>query len=346
MMRHLLLIWLFVSSLEGVSPPEVCGDTERACIDGRSTCVDGQCRCNGPEYTWGNGRFMCYTAKEVAAEMKNCLVLTNFNGESTQFPYPCRFMLAHVRQNLKDRNQAVIGQCEFQVLVFNRKSKGKMYMFGFDIAIRLDYFTGRTEAFSLRRYGTEVTGITKEGTAGMYLPNGPWGDEHVDYEDDVNGVFITNSFHPQNKQTIFEASQCGLRVTFVPYDEVKRRHALQIPGLSVAVNIDHAPQWLSTDIVMGLPPVSHGGQKFADIQGFWLTVPQTAVARAFLSGIEQNQPGDASECAVVQQKMRACTDLALAEAMTTCFWMLRQPRFIKCFDKEDSANKLLSLFNK
>ncbi|KAK3792811.1 hypothetical protein RRG08_055503 [Elysia crispata] len=101
-----------------------------------------------------------------------------------------------------------------------------------------------------------------------------------------------------------------------------------------------APQWLSfaIDIVSAgtsTECTSRGGQKFADIQGFWLTVPQTVVARAFLSGIEQNQPGDAFECAVVQRKMRTCTDLALAEAMTTCFWMLRQPRFIKCFDKEE-----------
>ncbi|KAK3792810.1 hypothetical protein RRG08_055502 [Elysia crispata] len=244
MMRHLLLILaLFVSSLEGVSPPQELSTVLATCLcqkykkwspfrsflsqfvvtqdvpvlmEGRRalmanvgatgrhirgatdvSCVtQQQSPCRAPSLT-----------EEVAAEVKNCLVLTNFNDESTQFPYPCSLLTCWPMSQgriLRTENlrQAVIGQCEFQVLVSNRKSKGKMYMFGFDIAIRLDYFTGRTEAFSLRRYGTEVTGITKEGTAGLYFRQmAPGGDEHVDYEDDVNGVFITNSFHPQNKQT-------------------------------------------------------------------------------------------------------------------------------------------------
>ncbi|GFO28047.1 hypothetical protein PoB_005455200 [Plakobranchus ocellatus] len=31
--------------------------------------------------------------------------------------------------------------------------------------------------------------------------------------------------------------------------------------------------------------------------------------------------------------------------MATCFWMLKQPRFIKCFDAEPSANNIMFLFN-
>ncbi|RUS71882.1 hypothetical protein EGW08_020356 [Elysia chlorotica] len=97
---------------------------------------------------------------------------------------------------------------------------------------------------------------------------------------------------------------------------------------------------------MGLSPVKQGGQTFADVQGFWLTVPQTVVARAFLAEIPQNQPGNATQCELSQHKMAACNDLTRAEAMTACFWMLREARFIRCIDQGHTANRLLFLFNK
>ncbi|RUS71883.1 hypothetical protein EGW08_020357 [Elysia chlorotica] len=117
MENSLPIVLLVLSALAQslVSSSSVCGSTGRACVAGRSSCVGGLCRCNGPDYVWGDPHFMCYTPKQVAAEVKNDPILTNFNGESSQFPFPCRYLLAHVSQNLQDGNNTVIGRCEVQV---------------------------------------------------------------------------------------------------------------------------------------------------------------------------------------------------------------------------------------
>ncbi|GFN83591.1 hypothetical protein PoB_001009700 [Plakobranchus ocellatus] len=142
-------------------------------------------------------------------------------------------------------------------------------MYGFDFALRMVYLGGTHEAFSLRQYGTGLTGITSEGTAGMFLPHGPWGQENVDFADPTNGVFVTNYFDSSNNQMVLE----------VKFLKMKER---SLYGKIV-------PQWRSGHLVIGLPPVSHGGQRYSDIQLPGLSTMHTAVVRAFESRVRQNQ---------------------------------------------------------
>ncbi|GFR64734.1 hypothetical protein ElyMa_003639200 [Elysia marginata] len=105
-----LLVNISFAAIEG------CGSTGRACVDGQSSCVDGQCVCNDPN-DWGNPAFACYKPDTYVAEIFNDPQLRNFNNESVQFPYPCRYLATHFMSELQDGESNVIGNCEFMVSI-------------------------------------------------------------------------------------------------------------------------------------------------------------------------------------------------------------------------------------
>ncbi|RUS71884.1 hypothetical protein EGW08_020358, partial [Elysia chlorotica] len=210
---------------------------KRQCID-TAACVSGKCVCQAP-YVWGDGTFACYRQNAVAAELKNDPKLTNFNNETVPFPYPCRYLVTHVRQELKDNDKNVIGNCEFKVHAFNAKAKGKFFTHGFDVAVKITYDEGTVVKMSSRNYGTADNGVysfMKKGTMGEYLPDGPWGDDDIDYKDAQNGIRVELKENSYNNQLVYDFRRCGVTITFVPYDLTSRREQKSIPGLSVAIN--------------------------------------------------------------------------------------------------------------
>ncbi|KAK3745261.1 hypothetical protein RRG08_055497, partial [Elysia crispata] len=95
-----------------LSPGQPRCEGKRQCIQAAS-CINNKCVCQSP-FVWGDGTFACYRQNAVAAELKNDPKLTSFNNETLPFPYPCRYLVTHVRQELKDNDKNVIGNCEFK----------------------------------------------------------------------------------------------------------------------------------------------------------------------------------------------------------------------------------------
>ncbi|GFS04458.1 hypothetical protein ElyMa_004657300 [Elysia marginata] len=313
-----------------------CGTTGRKCIQDISQCDGTTCQCINPPFVWGDPFFMCYTRGQVAAESRNDPSFTTFNNETRNFPYPCRYLLTHLKQELKGRKRAVIGECEIKVHGFNTREKGKIVTHGADISIRVTYNNGSTVERSARKYGTAANGVNNFGISGSlsYNPDGPWFPSvNVMYADAPNKVFLKCKEDAPNNQVVFEFAACGIRITFVPYDTVLRRNQPQIPGLSVGVNCAHHPVWLSNDEVIGLAPTFQGGQLLSEIVLPGLTESQSLVNRAFFNGAVQNQPNASPGCDAGTYAVSACDDSNREDAYKNCFWMLLEAKFMKCVSK-------------
>ncbi|GFR62338.1 hypothetical protein ElyMa_005453400 [Elysia marginata] len=284
----------------------------------------------------GRPFFMCYTRGQVAAESRNDPSFTTFNNETTNFPFPCRYLLTHLKQELKGRKRAVIGECELKIHAFNRRERGKIVTHGADISVKVTYNNGSIVERSVRKYGTAANGVNTFGINGVhaYVPDGPFTPSvDVMYADAPNKVFLKCKEDAANNQVVFEFPACGIRITFVPYDTVLRRNQEQIPGLSVGVNCAHHPVWLSNDEVIGLAPTFQGGQLLSEIVLPGLTESQSLVNRAFTNGAVQNQPDASAGCAAATTALDTCDDTSREDAYKNCFWMLLEAKFIKCVSK-------------
>ncbi|KAK3742192.1 hypothetical protein RRG08_056550 [Elysia crispata] len=325
-----------------------CDARGRSCVSSSAECINGKCVCKAPNI-WGDGAFNCYRKNTVAAQVFNDPMLTNFNNESLPFPYPCRYLLTHFVNELKDDDRNVIGSCEIMVHSFNAKYRGKFFLHGFDVALAIKYDSGKKVKLSSRHYGVAKYGryvFKNRGTEGKFWQNGPWQRDDINYEDPATGVKVEVYQDPDNNQLVYEAKRCGYRATFVPYDIKDRRAQVSLPGMSFAVNCAHHPKWMSLDEVMALAPWWQKGSLFADNKIPGLTVEQSIFVRAFTNGYVQNMPmKDKGKCAATQKAFGKCTRPELRKAMKNCYWMLKQPRFIYCMDKSKSARKILQLFS-
>ncbi|RUS84120.1 hypothetical protein EGW08_008094 [Elysia chlorotica] len=341
-MRSLFFLGFLVVCANICSAADVCDKRGRSCIVGKADCSNAKCVCKAP-FTWGDGAFNCYEPTTVAAEVFNDPELVNFNGERLSFPFPCRYLTTHFINDLIVGGQK-IGTCEFMIYSFNAKKRGKFYLHGYDVAVNLKYNHGSVVKMSSRHYGVAKYGIyhfKNRGVIGEFNQNGPWKDDQIRY-DDGNGVQVFGGRDEPNNQHIYVAEQCGLRITFVPYDIKDRRAQTSMPGLSIAVNTAHDTKWLSNDEVVALRP----GVSFAEKQISQLTIEQSMFVRAFSTPFVQNQPmKDKGKCDATKVAFGKCTRPEARQAMHGCYWMLNQPRFMYCFDKSQSARNILRLFS-
>ncbi|KAK3744248.1 hypothetical protein RRG08_020508, partial [Elysia crispata] len=232
----LLALFALISYATSSLPP--CGPSGRQCIKGRSECVGDNCECINPPYVWGDPYFMCYRKGEVAAECRNDPSLTTFNNETTNFPFPCRYLMTHIKQELKGRRRKVLGECEIKVHAFNKRGLGKVFTHGVDVAVKIKYSgTGTVIQRSVRKYGTASDGVNNFVVSS---PDGPWTPPvMILYQDPPNKIELKCEENSDNNQLVLEFAACGIRITLVPYDIEDRIDQAQIPGLSVAVNCAH-----------------------------------------------------------------------------------------------------------
>ncbi|KAK3738978.1 hypothetical protein RRG08_015179 [Elysia crispata] len=235
-----------------------------------------------------------------------------------------------------------------QISAFNAKAKGKFFTHGFDVAVCINYDDGRVVKLSSRNYGTADNGVyrfVREGTMDEFLPDGPWGDDRIYYRDRQNGIRVEITENNYNNQLVYDFRRCGVTVTFVPYDLTARRDQKSIPGLSVAINCAMHPQWLSPNKVMGLSPVMGGGSYFRDLRMPGMNDEQSMVVRAFTRGFAQNQPyDDDGRCEATSSTFATCSPSERRMAIDNCYWIMKQPRFVRCFDRSRSAKNVLKLF--
>ncbi|KAK3754183.1 hypothetical protein RRG08_028150 [Elysia crispata] len=345
-MKGGVLLALGIALLASTSyAAEPCGARGRSCVKGQAECVDGQCVCKAP-YKLGDGAFGCFKRNTFVAQILNDPMLVNFNNESVQFPYPCRYLSTHVYSDLQNKSKDVIGSCEYMIHSFNAKYRGKFFLHGFDVALNIKYDNGQSVKLSSRHYGVARFGsytFKTQGTVGKFYENGPFQNDDITYKDNVNGVKVKVRRDRDNNQLIYDAKRCGLRITFVPYDIKDRRAQVSIPGMAISVNKANNPKWLSKDQVMALPPKFF----FEDKVISKLSVEESMFVRAAKTKYIHNMPmKHKGKCDTLRKSVLKCRRSELRKAMQNCYWMLKQPRFIYCMDKSKSARNILRLLSK
>ncbi|XP_059160645.1 uncharacterized protein LOC131944146 [Physella acuta] len=343
-MSGYLILILLCAVLRQTAAQALCRN--HYCISD-ATCVNNNtCRCNNPPFSRGDGRFACYRQNTVDAEVRNDPTLTTFNQETVNFPYPCRYLLSHVKQEFKLYG-TVVGYCEFQVHAFNARDFGKFYAEGFEVAVKVTY--NGVYGFSSTTWG-DTSGVTTKENFNSYAPNGPFNDPYSGASRNVpasGGVLIKTFYNTVNQQYVFQADQCGFKLTFTPYDKVARIRSPRIPGISLAINCAHHPQWLSNWQVMGLAPTSQGGKLIAAIQAMYPTLnPSNAMLqRAFTRGVVQNQPGASQKCVSLGTSLNSCSNTSLTNLYNSAGWIFTTPTFVRCLSANDpSSDAVLQLF--
>ncbi|GFO41718.1 hypothetical protein PoB_006822300 [Plakobranchus ocellatus] len=349
-------------------PP--CGTTGKQCIAGRSLCIGGTCVCKNPPFIYGDPFFMCYRKAQVAAESRNDPSLTTFNNETLLFPFPCRYLMTHVRQELKDRKKNILGYCEFKIHTFNMRARGKVATFGYDVATKIKYDNRSEVLVSVRKFGTASAGVNTFVKYGVndFLPDGPWTPSTVTlpivYKDAPNNIVIKCYEDAANNQLVYEPvhkkvisgfkalHQAGGRWRSsnrdrrVPAD-LREDSQATVPTTfpeKVLKNqpFKKDPVWLSNDKVVGLAPKFQGGALVSDILKPGLSESESMVDRAFASGAAQNQPLAHPACTNAASVLASCNDMTREKAYKSCFWLLTEPKVVKCI--HDNGQDYVDLF--
>ncbi|XP_059160644.1 uncharacterized protein LOC131944145 [Physella acuta] len=350
-MSGYLIVLLLGAFVGQVMSQVICGN--KACIKEAFCAPNNTCTCKNPPFVRGDGYFGCYRQNTVDAEVRNDPTLTTFNEETVNFPYPCRYMITHVKQELKSGG-SVIGNCELKVYGFNARAKGKLYSRGYQLAVKLTYNSNTPSPISLSTttYGEAGSTTTERNNFyncdGPFTPVVPVATTPTIVLTAPPSVKVLQYFEPTTQQNIFQIDSCGLRVTFVPYNLTSTINSPFLPGISVGINCAHHPIWLSNNTVMGLAPVSQGGKLIAAIQAEYpgLSPADAMLQRAFTRNVIQNQPGASSQCSNVGSLLGACNATELDALYANVDWIFdKYPPFVRCLSGTTTdANNLLDLF--
>ncbi|GFO28026.1 hypothetical protein PoB_005453100 [Plakobranchus ocellatus] len=337
----LVISLLLLSSAFAAVP---CGNSPHQCIVGEATCVGGSCECDAAKYVEGDGYFYCQRAGENIAWLRNDPELRTFSEQKLKHPNLCRVLVAHVFQTLKSTSGITIGNSQVKVHAFQAKDKGKIYVYGFDVAALLSIqmlgtFIGR----SARVYGTLQDGvpqITRQGAL-SFSADGPFLDVDIDYVETVTGAGITLTTDVANNREVFQVLGAGVTITFVPYDEVLRRDQLNMPGLLVKVDSSYGTTFQTAGNPVGKTP-----DLIYNVTGTDLTAEALALQYSYNGPVQQSQPDPSAECSDIQGFTSAeCSADEYLRGSQACLWLLQQPRFMRCVDDSKNGTVVQGLFN-
>ncbi|GFO16795.1 hypothetical protein PoB_004330000 [Plakobranchus ocellatus] len=182
---------------------------------------------------------------QTSIEVKNDPSVLTATKEMFQLPVSCRYLLTHFRS----RYTPLVGsRCEVKVHGFNRKHKGKVYLYGIDIALRVSTPLSATPVgdISWRFLGTCTGGryeFTERGSQ-SYVPDGPWPRSDLTYLY-IPGAnifprydFYNNMIYVKYKDFSGQVDACGFNIRFRPSDTSLGKRQLQVPGVSVVIRTD------------------------------------------------------------------------------------------------------------
>ncbi|RUS84117.1 hypothetical protein EGW08_008091, partial [Elysia chlorotica] len=290
---------------------------------------------------------------QIGCELKNDPQLTTYDRETVNFPFPCRYLASHVKPSLIDRHGNVIGYCEAKVYGMNAKYDGKMFVMGFDVALKIVYTqNNKIVESSYRQYGSadnNENDVVAFGKNGAWAPFVPDGTDDISYKDAPKGIQIDTHWDHRVNRFSYTVTGCGLKVTFVPYDRSLKLNQRQVPGLSVSVLNTHAPEHLSPTDAVCMVPTAAGGHTLNDITLLGLSQERSVLLRAFKNQPTQNLPfpvdgSSNAQCSAIGDILNNCQLARQKEAISNCDWILKNPHFMKCYDRERGSPHLISLF--
>ncbi|XP_059178629.1 uncharacterized protein LOC131957841 [Physella acuta] len=324
---------------------DVCEGGSRICLAGDATCINDRCVCNTGK---GNGNFACYMPNEFFAEIKNDPMAISFARERVEVPMPCRFLVTHVITEFKDVDGTTrAGSCTLQVFSFSFKVRGKFFIQGFDAVIEVTSdVTSETVGASFRVVGESSYGNHQFVSWGKATSdeNAPWGSPPLV---DAFGQDLKLWYDDNNNRVKLNVMRCGFRLRFRPADIHEGKDQTQVPGLSIGIMTSHAPQWLSLDTVIALPPFGNGptlGQVANELN---LAPEEAMIVRSLQGAADQDFPGAAPACIdLINVAANLIDGAARKEAIEMCSFIIMSPPFLRNWSRPDptSSQSALELF--
>lgn len=310
-----------------------------------SDCINDECVCKAKKkYSQGDPDFYCFKPNKRYGEIRNDPTIRTFDEHHYDMAVPCRFLLLHTQSMLKKKKD-VVGSCECIVHGWNKKFKGKIYPAGYDIACDIQHNNGERKSATVR-----VEGVAQDGTfnfqewgADGYYPDGPWTGNPAQIL--WSGVAkMKTEYKEKNNFAEVDVKECGVQVALRPYDYVQGSSSCQQNGVSFAVNCASDPVFLDEERMV-VSAFGHGYVPFPDHIIPGLSAMESFFYRALTSEVVQNQPDGAEECQTIQPVIKQCNTLQKrVRGLKRCFWMLKEPRFIKCVDPtSNNANAIMRL---
>lgn len=292
----------------------------------------------------GDGTLHCYESDRYNVQVKNDPQVKTVTGDRFELPVACKYLLTHFRT---DFTEFANSTCEVKVMAFNKKLFGKVYVDGVDVALRVStpWSSPPRGDISYRIQGEGFSGTYwfKKFATYQFTTAGPWAEDGFAYLS-MGATNIWPRYDPYNNIWYLKVPSCGFDIRFRPFDRIKGIHSTQVPGVSVSVKAAPSTKWLSPGETMGLQPT---GELLEDIVSGFQSVSQAMVARLFLSNVTQNQPAGSPYCSSVAETVRNCsTRSATAAAINTCFFILTDHKFVRCYDTTGSGDLVLDLFEK
>ncbi|XP_059160648.1 uncharacterized protein LOC131944148 [Physella acuta] len=150
------------------------------------------------------------------------------------------------------------------------------------------------------------------------------------------------------QEYIFQVNDCGFKLTFIPYDTVLRINSPRTPGISLNIDNDFNPVWMSGSQVLALAPVSAGGQLVSEIQDMYpyLCPANAMLHRAFTRSVLQNHPGASMRCGAVSSSLSSCNQTELDTLYDLSSYIFGDyTQFTRCISGSDPASdNVLHLF--
>jgi len=352
--RTLLWVFLLIATVGSASAylhvtsgtsGEHCEDGGgRRCLYPKGRCVNGKCVC--PQSLVGAGDFDCREPTTFSGHTHSDPVLTSMNGETTDMPITCRYLFTHFTTTY---SRYADSTCTLQVHIFQSKLKGKVFVEGMDIALKVESpnLPEHYGDFSIRTYGNATSNVYTFDEHGQltYSPDGPWRNEDGHLRADLPGGYLALTHDPYNNMAKFRVADCGFNVTFRPADPALGMHQTLIPGVSVDVDANSNPQFLENHRCLNIPPQQHHhlDEMAADIK---VTRQQAQMYKAFMSNVKQNQPDAAGNCNEIPKTLTACPKKQLNRAMGKCHFIITHALVMNCLDDSTNGNTILAHYNK
>jgi len=310
----------------------------------KAECVHGKCVCKGDLI--GPGDFDCRKPTLYNGNSHTDPIIHSMNGENVDLPITCRYLFTHFTSTYSKLPDSF---CTLQVHIFQSKLHGKVYVEGMDIALKVNSptFPPGFGSYSVRTYGNASAGLYTFDEHGQleYSPDGPWRREDGHLRTYLPGAYVALTHDPYNNMAKFDVPDCGFKVTFRPADYALGMHQRLIPGVSVDVDPEHSPVFKENHRCLNIPPNQH--HHLDDMsRNLGVTRQQAQIYKTFMSGVAQNQPDAAPNCARVPESLDECPKSRLPDAMDKCHFLITDAPVMNCLDHSNNGNTILGHYNK
>uniref|UniRef100_A0A2C9M5I6 VWFD domain-containing protein n=1 Tax=Biomphalaria glabrata TaxID=6526 RepID=A0A2C9M5I6_BIOGL len=329
-----------ITSNGGVGP--LCG-AHTCATNAICSSRQGETSCVCDRDYRGIGSFVCVPENDNYCAIFNDPSVKSFDGSHVQVPGEQMTFAAHIGTKLCYRNDkgAIVtaaGSCDVRVYVWYCRRRGKFFTCG--MLVKVMVFNNSTvKHHTTRIYGEASQGryIFKEEGQRCEFGNGLFADP---IETEVAGIGrIKSAYNYSNNFAFLDVGVCGIKVGLRPVDSVW--DPLITPaGIVVTTSQECEPDYLSVEQTICSPPTGKGPsleQQAAELSqevGDTVTKEDLACLKVICGDVNQNFPGAQTNLNNLHETCNSCDKRTLVQAIKQCCFILHNPSFVNCYDKQ------------